>query len=241
MARYIGIVGYHNVGKTSLIEGMILSYKSQGLNVAVVKHTKYDEFDLKGKDTWRLSRITDLTVGVAENQVIAVQKGNFRLEDLSVMLNAYDIVIVEGFKQNLTFPKIVVIESKEDYERLKTGLEIFAVSTKKIDMEIPVYHPKRDIEEISKMAYEKAFKLPNLNCRECGYTCSEIAAMILHGKRSISDCKVLSRRSVQIIVDDSRLDLNRFVSDLVGATVKAMVSKLRGYRPGSKIRIEVQV
>jgi len=241
MTRYIGVIGYHNVGKTSLIEGMVSVYKSQGLNVAVVKHTKYRELDVEGKDTWRLSRISDLTVGVAENQILIVEKGRFRLEDLKSILKPYDIVVVEGFKQNHSFPKIVVVESEEDYVKLKTGLEILAVSQRKLDLDIPVYHPRNDLETICKIAYEKAFKLPNLNCRECGYTCSEMAALILNGEKSVQDCKVLSRQSVKIMVDDSQIDVNRFVADLIGTTVKAMISRLRGYRPGAKITIEVQV
>ncbi len=241
MARYIGVIGYHNVGKTSLIEGMVSRYKSQGLNVAVVKHTKYGELDVEGKDTWRLSRIADLTVGVAENQLLTVEKGKFKLEGLKSILNPYDIVIVEGLRQNHSFPKIAVVNSEEDYGKLKTGLEILAVSRRKLDLEIPVYHPRKDLETICKVAFEKAFKLPNLDCRECGYTCSEMAAMILSGGKSVQDCKVLSRQSVKIMVNGSNIDVNRFVADLIGTTVKAMISRLKGYRPGAKITVEIQV
>lgn len=54
MLPIVCIVGKSNVGKTTLLEGLITELKRRGHRVATVKHDVHGfEIDQPGKDSWR--------------------------------------------------------------------------------------------------------------------------------------------------------------------------------------------
>jgi len=109
----IGIVGWKNSGKTTLVERVIPLLVRQGFKVATVKHTHHDLRPLDGAtDGERHAR-----AGAAKTIVIAPNAweiSGYRQEDappefadLPGYLADADVVLVEGFK-SAPIPKIEV-------------------------------------------------------------------------------------------------------------------------------------
>lgn len=109
----IGIVGWKNSGKTTLVERLIPLLVRQGFKVATVKHTHHDLRPLDGAtDGERHAR-----AGAAKTIVIALNAweiSGYRQEDappefadLPGYLADADVVLVEGFK-SAPIPKIEV-------------------------------------------------------------------------------------------------------------------------------------
>ena len=100
MIQVVGVIGYQNSGKTTLIRTLARELVSRGHEVAVVKHLSHP-LDLPGKDTatlgevvGRVGFISPQSSGVFWNQALS-------LENLLPYLEA-DVVLVEGFKHERT-------------------------------------------------------------------------------------------------------------------------------------------
>jgi molybdopterin-guanine dinucleotide biosynthesis adapter protein len=112
MPPAISVVGRAKSGKTTLLEKIIAGLNSRGYSVATIKHTTHTvEIDQPGKDTWRhLNAGSKSTTIVAANSVIYIKpvQDNIRPEDIIRLYGEeFDIVLIEGFKQN-NYPKIEV-------------------------------------------------------------------------------------------------------------------------------------
>jgi molybdopterin-guanine dinucleotide biosynthesis protein B len=110
---FVGIVGWKNSGKTTLVERLIPILARRGLKVATVKHTHHELRALDGlTDGERHAR-----AGAIETIVIAPHAWEISgrgqegappvLSELGPRVADADIVIVEGFK-SATIPKIEV-------------------------------------------------------------------------------------------------------------------------------------
>jgi molybdopterin-guanine dinucleotide biosynthesis adapter protein len=109
----IGIVGWKNSGKTTLIERLVAELTQRGLRVATVKHTHHE---LRARDG-----ATDgerhAQAGAIQTAVIAPLQWELAgelqrtpapaLDDIARQLGPVDIVLVEGFK-SAAIPKIEV-------------------------------------------------------------------------------------------------------------------------------------
>jgi molybdopterin-guanine dinucleotide biosynthesis protein B len=107
----IGIVGWKNSGKTTLIERLVAALARDGLSVATIKHTHHE---LRAHDG-----VTDgerhARAGAVRSAVISPSgwelAGELRsgpapaLEQVVELLGAADLVLVEGFK-GASIPKI---------------------------------------------------------------------------------------------------------------------------------------
>ncbi|MCQ6254287.1 molybdopterin-guanine dinucleotide biosynthesis protein B [Methanocaldococcus sp.] len=225
--RVIGIIGYKNSGKTSLIEDIL---KHSNEKIGVIKHTDKDvEIDMIGKDTYRFfTSGAKIAVLSTQNKTVFFTK-NMSLEDILSKLVDYglDFVIIEGFKEELkrlNIPKIVMIKDKE-------GSELIDDHTVKV---IEDYN--YNIEEILKIIKEKSI-IPtmNLNCGYCGYNCKSFVKALAKGEAKWDDC-ILSK-GVKIIVDDKIIPTVPFVSKIIGKTIKAMVETLKGVENPKNIKI----
>jgi len=112
MVPIISIVGKSKSGKTTLIERLVLELKSRGYKVATIKHTTHPvATDKPGKDSWRHIQAGSEATAISSPQGIVLfkpVKNEASIEQVVRLLDgAYDIVIVEGFKQS-NAPKIEV-------------------------------------------------------------------------------------------------------------------------------------
>ncbi len=235
--RAVGIVGYKNSGKTTLARALAQELTRRGHRVAAVKHSS-EGMDFSGKDTAKLSEFADQVGFISPQESGIFLRGARPLEEIISHLRA-DFVIIEGFKKERTFPKIVCLSGQPEDEKLFDGLAICAVGPvpEGCKLDIPLLSLD-EIGEIADLVEEKAFKLPNLNCGGCGFeSCYELAREIVKGTRSVGDCVSL-RPTVEVKIDGKLMPMNPFISELVGSTVRGLLSPLKGF---SKGRIEIKI
>ena len=112
----IQIVGYHNSGKTTLVEYLARELQSRGYRVGYIKHDPKDKgvTDKEGSDTHRVKPFTEKTALVSPKKTTLWWFENLPLQRVLEFFGDLDVVLVEGFKTERGFPKIAVGEIEED-------------------------------------------------------------------------------------------------------------------------------
>ncbi len=131
MTIAIGVIGCKNAGKTSLIEGLLKEFTSQGLHVATIKHDAHDfEIDIPGKDTSRHRAAGSKLTIIASASKLAMVRETEQQPELVDLLqlvdDSFDIVLVEGMRAS-PLPKILVRRSEAGDDPAGTQGEILAV------------------------------------------------------------------------------------------------------------------
>ena len=242
--KVIGIVGYKKSGKTMLVVALARELIGRGYRVATVKHAS-EGVDLPERDTAKHREVVEQVGAISSEESAIFFNGPMPLEEMLSHVNA-DIVLVEGFKEEKTFPKMLCLSGREEDQELLDGLLLCAVGTEAAPdaaarLGVPVLDPEREIGAIADLAENRAFKLPNLNCEGCGYTtCYDLARAIVRGEAKVEDCVSLYA-TTEVRIQGERLALNPFISNMVGSTLRGMLSTLRGFREGTiEIRIGVE-
>jgi molybdopterin-guanine dinucleotide biosynthesis protein B len=110
--KTIGFIGYSNTGKTTLIEKLLPLFNARGLRVAALKHAHHGfDMDRPGKDSYRYREAGARQVLIATGRrwaLLTETPQPVPLEDLLDELAPCDLVIVEGFRSEGTFPRIEV-------------------------------------------------------------------------------------------------------------------------------------
>ena len=109
--KIIGITGYSGSGKTTLLTKVIALLVEQGFKVATLKHAHHDiEFDIPGKDSYKLRKAGSLqTIVACNNRYALIHETPDKSIDLQTLINHFsdvDIILIEGFKDE-TIPKIM--------------------------------------------------------------------------------------------------------------------------------------
>ena len=115
--RVFQIVGYHNSGKTTLVEYLARELQKRGYRVGYIKHDPKGKgiTDKEGSDTHRVKPFTGRTALVSPKGLTLWWFGNFTLREvLERFFKDLDVVLVEGFKTERGFPKIAVGDIEED-------------------------------------------------------------------------------------------------------------------------------
>lgn len=109
----IGVVGWKDNGKTTLVERLVAHLVVQGLRVSTIKHTHHStDLDRPGKDTWRHRAAGATEVVLASSARYAIlhelrAEPEPELDGLLARMAPADLVIVEGFKR-FPHPKVEV-------------------------------------------------------------------------------------------------------------------------------------
>jgi len=237
--KAVGIIGYKKSGKTTLLVNLARELKKRGYKVSTIKHTA-GSLDLPDTDTAKHKEYISEVAAISPYESIISLKGEKKLEEILSYINA-DFVLIEGFKNEKTFPKIVCLREGKESAQLFDGLQICAVmfSPVNIKLDMPVFKIPTDTGKIADLVCKKAFKLPNLNCGGCGYeTCYELAKEIVKGKKSINECVSLNS-PIKITVNGKSLALNPFVAKVIQGSLEGMLSPLKGFKKG-KIEIKIK-
>ena len=253
MPRVVGIIGFKNSGKTTLARKLARELIRRGHKVAVVKHLSH-HLDLPEKDTTILGEEAGQVGFVSPQGSGVFWKKQLSLEDIIPYLEA-DIVLVEGFKAEKTYPKVVCLRGEPDEadsrrsEELFDGLAICAVGPPdQVEaLDVPSFDGLRtpsfdglrtplldrdDVSRVADLVEQKAFKLPNLDCGGCGHErCYDLAREIVAGSRSVGDCVSL-HPATEVRVDGQPLPLNPFISRIVRGTILGMLSSFKGFKKG---------
>jgi molybdopterin-guanine dinucleotide biosynthesis protein B len=241
----VGVIGYQNSGKTTLTRALARELTSRGCQVAVIKHLSHP-LDLPGKDTAILGEVVDQVGFISPQESGIFWTKPLSLEDAIPYLEA-DVVLVEGFKAEKTFPKIVCLRGRPDDPDLFDGLAICGVgpADQLERLDVPSFGGLRtpllgrdDVGKIADLVVQKAFKLPSLDCGACGYErCYDMAREIVAGTASVEDCISL-QPSTEVSIDGRTMPMNPFISSIVRGTILGLLSPLKGFRSG---KIEIRI
>lgn len=230
-AAVIGVVGYHNTGKTTLICKLIERLTEEGYSVSTIKNIPKEGFsmDTEGSDTWKHGRSgAGLVVASTPDETSFLVGDRMPFDEIVRIIDSVtssDLILVEGHKTK-PIPKIVLGEMP-----IEGGDEGESES----ESYVRRYDPATDdFEELFGYVTEtieirKAYnRLPKMDCSKCGYDdCMGLAEAIFRGEKTISDC-LMQGGFVSATVGGIEIPMGRFVQDIVSKTIFGMVSSLKG-------------
>jgi molybdopterin-guanine dinucleotide biosynthesis protein B len=225
----IGIYGYQDAGKTTLVEEAIRALTNKGYRVSSVKHTSHrTSIDSRGKDTWRhWSAGSDPVVFSSESETTIIKHSKVPIKEIAEMVGrefAPDIIIIEGGKEG-PFPKVAVGKITP-----RKGTVLSNPSLKKL----------LDYVETEVAVERVRARLPGMDCGMCGLDCEKLARAVVSGKKSLKDCTELPDTGVKIIVGGEQLAMTKFPASFVDDTIRGMLSSLKGYVPGKEVEIRLE-
>jgi len=106
MKRVIGVAGFKNAGKTTLVEKLVIELARRGHRISTVKHAHHSfDIDHEGRDSFRHRKAGATEVAVVSAQrwaVIHELRGDVEpsLDEVLAKLAPCDLVIVEGYKRD---------------------------------------------------------------------------------------------------------------------------------------------
>jgi len=113
MQRVYGVVGWKNMGKTTLVERLVAEFCARGFRVSTVKHAHHlVDVDHEGKDSWRhrAAGAGEVLVASETRWALMHELRGADAPSLTALLTKLapcDLVLVEGYKRD-AHPKIEV-------------------------------------------------------------------------------------------------------------------------------------
>ena len=113
MNKVIGVAGFKNAGKTTLVEKLVTELTRRGHRISTVKHAHHSfDIDHEGRDSFRHRKAGASEVAVVSRHRWAIihesrQDAEPTLDEILSKLAPCDLVIVEGYKRD-THDKIEV-------------------------------------------------------------------------------------------------------------------------------------
>lgn len=234
LPKSMGFSGYKKSGKTNIITETAKILKDRGYKVGALKNLHDYAIDTKNSDTWRLRQEVDFVGSIGQEGSILFDKPQ-SIEELIDIMPQVDFLLIEGFKDNNTFPKILLPRDDSEIEELRSGLEVALYTEYETeDVDLDVVH---DPTEIADLVEKKGFKLPNYDCGDCGMSCESLAKEIAIGNKSLNDC-VMINNSVQVKVNGKNLFLKGWVQNIIKNTILGLLSSLKEFEKGE---IEVNI
>jgi molybdopterin-guanine dinucleotide biosynthesis protein B len=147
MNKVIGVAGFKNAGKTTLVEKLVTELTRRGYRISTVKHAHHSfDIDHEGRDSFR-----HRTAGASEVAVVSRNRwaiiheargeAELSLDEILAKLGPCDLVIVEGYKRD-THDKIEVRNVTLDHPRLAGGdptIVAIAANGPVTDAPVPVF------------------------------------------------------------------------------------------------------
>lgn len=129
----LGVAGWSNSGKTTLIERLTRYFTDRGLRVATIKHTHH-KFDIDKPDSdtarHRMSGASETAI-VSGTRVAVIEeidtRGEPSLDEIAKRLKPADIILVEGYK-SAAIPKIEVRRAAIATERLLASADPLVIA-----------------------------------------------------------------------------------------------------------------
>jgi molybdopterin-guanine dinucleotide biosynthesis protein MobB len=115
--KVLGVVGWKNSGKTTLVEALLRELTGRGYRVSTIKHAHHAfDIDKPGKDSFRHrdAGAHEVLIASGARWALLHELRNEKeppLDELLAHIAPCDLVIVEGFKTH-AHPKIEVMRDK---------------------------------------------------------------------------------------------------------------------------------
>jgi molybdopterin-guanine dinucleotide biosynthesis adapter protein len=104
--KIIGVAGFKNAGKTTLVEKLVVALTQKGYRISTVKHAHHSfDIDHEGRDSFRHRKAGATEVAVVSKSRWAIihelrEETEPSLADILSQLAHCDLVIVEGYKRD---------------------------------------------------------------------------------------------------------------------------------------------
>lgn len=142
----IGITGFKNSGKTTLVANLVSEMTSRGYVVSTVKHAHHAfDIDHPGRDSFRHREAGAREVAIVSGKRWALMheldgEDEPKLEDVLARLGPCDLVVVEGYKKESQL-KIEVRGPKLDHPYLwPEDTSVIAIACDDpVEVELPVF------------------------------------------------------------------------------------------------------
>ena len=156
MNKVIGVAGFKNAGKTTLVEKLVGELTRRGHRISTVKHAHHSfDIDHEGRDSFRHRKAGASEVAVVSRHRWAIihelgSEAEPALEEMLAKLSPCDLVIVEGYKRD-SHDKIEVRNIGLDHPRLAgDDPTIIAIAANGAIADAPV--PLFDRDDVSALA-----------------------------------------------------------------------------------------
>ncbi|MBN2443689.1 MAG: molybdopterin-guanine dinucleotide biosynthesis protein MobB [Spirochaetales bacterium] len=224
--RAIGIIGYHNSGKTYVGTKIAAELTKRGYSVSAIKHIHGSMKHADNDTSHYISHCSNI-IGISGDQVLTIENKVMTLQENLLSITT-DFVIIEGFKEAATFPKIICDvpeQGSPDHD-----LKIAHINAREITDE--------KIADLCDLIEEKAFFFAGTNCKKCGYSsCLEFGKAIITGKTLENHCASLPK-DIHLRINGEEFPLHSFVSSTLKGTIIGFIKNLKGYKEG-KVTIEI--
>lgn len=121
-----------NVGKTTLIEGLIKELRKRGYSLSTIKHDVHGfDMDKEGKDTWRHRKAGAEQVCISSRNRFAMIKEveeELALDSIINDISGTDFIIIEGYKKS-NFRKIEVAREEKGRNIITPRDKLIAVAS----------------------------------------------------------------------------------------------------------------
>ena len=127
--KTIGVIGWKNSGKTTLVSKLVNYFSSLNLKVGVIKHAHHSfDIDHPNTDSYKIRKSGAFKTTIVSNKRLAVieeraDDNEIDLKSIIDMNKDCQILILEGFKKNNDIPKIEVFLKKKKKEYLYKNVE----------------------------------------------------------------------------------------------------------------------
>ena len=127
--KTIGVIGWKNSGKTTLVSKLVNYFSSLNLKVGVIKHAHHSfDIDHPNTDSYKIRKSGAYKTTIISNKRLAfieerTDDNEIDLKSIIDMNKDCQILILEGFKKNNDIPKIEVFLKKNKKEYLYKNVE----------------------------------------------------------------------------------------------------------------------
>jgi len=126
MSKIIAVVGEKHSGKTTIIEQMIKQLKQRKHHVGTIKEmVRIPTLDTPATETDRYTNAgSEITVAVPRNETVIFIKKRLTTKEILPYLKGLDYVLLEGFEEEKTVPKIIAAKTAEEVKEFLDGTVI---------------------------------------------------------------------------------------------------------------------
>jgi len=123
MPKFVAVVGGKHSGKTTVIRHLISELRRRGYRVGSVKEVPRAHWiDVPGKDTWEHGRAgAEVVIATPLNETVCFIKKKLSLNEMLPLFRGLDYVILEGFEEEKTLPKIIAAKDAEEAAAFSDG------------------------------------------------------------------------------------------------------------------------
>ena len=177
--KVIGITGYKKSGKTTLTLKLSDELIKRGYKVAVIKHIN-ENIDQVNTDTSKYKEVLTQVAAITPEESVIFLKNKKNLEEIIKHFEV-DIILIEGFKNEKTFPKIICLREESEKAELFDGLQLCTAGfvSKELNPKFHDYNILKDEVQIKvDPEDEKSYRLPRWG--ELEYITSKYSYFLSH-------------------------------------------------------------